>query len=267
VIKLSNAEYHANTDSVSKSMLDKIHKAPACLRDYLDCVQPEPTTAMQFGTVAHTAVLEPEKLICGPDIDRRTKAGKAAAEAFCDKYAEQDVVIVGPDVYYTLMEIAESVRRHPVAARILAQGEAEMSAFGIVEDVRCKARPDWYDAKLGICLDLKTCRGAGPSDFARSVANYRYHVQAAFYTDVMAADGFPIESFVFVAVESAPPFLVGVYVLDSEALEVGRAEYQQDLALYRECVESGTWPGLSERIELITLPAFYKRRESCDEWM
>jgi exodeoxyribonuclease VIII len=267
VIKLTNAEYHANTESVSKSMLDKIHKAPACLRSYLDGERAEPTPAMVFGTAAHTAVLEPDKLICAPKLDKRTKAGKESADIFASLWEGRDVVIVDPDTYDTVRAIAESVRRHPVAARILAQGEAEMSAFGIVEDVRCKARPDWYDAKLGICLDLKTCRGAGPSDFARSVANYRYHVQAAFYTDVMAADGFPIESFVFVAVESAPPFLVGVYVLDSEALEVGRAEYQQDLALYRECVESGTWPGLSERIELITLPAFYKRRESCDEWM
>jgi exodeoxyribonuclease VIII len=266
VIKLSNAEYHANTDSVSKSMLDKIHKAPACLRDYLDCVQPEPTTAMQFGTVAHTAVLEPEKLICGPDIDRRTKAGKAAAEAFCDKYAEQDVVIVGPDVYYTLMEIAESVRRHPVAARILAQGEPELSAFGIVNGVRCKARPDWWDSKLGVVADLKTCQDASPAGFARSVANYRYHIQAAFYTDVMAADGFPIESFVFVAVEKTPPYLVGVYVLDTEALDIGREEYQRDLATYRECMETGIWPGLSERLELITLPRWAKTQTE-EDWI
>jgi PDDEXK-like domain of unknown function (DUF3799) len=265
MIKLTNAEYHDRTDSVSKSMLDKIRKAPACLRAYLDGDRPEPTPAMQFGTAAHTAVLEPEKLVCAPKCDKRTKAGKEAAEDFAAEYAGRDVVIVDPDTRDTVRAIADSVWRHPVAARILAQGEPELSAFGIVEDVRCKARPDWWDSKLGVVCDLKTTTDASPSGFARSVANYRYHIQAAFYTDVMAADGFPIESFVFIAVEKTPPYLVGVYVLDTEALDIGREEYQRDLALYRECMEIGIWPGLSERLELITLPRWAKPQTE-EEW-
>jgi PDDEXK-like domain of unknown function (DUF3799) len=150
--------------------------------------------------------------------------------------------------------------RHPVARRVLSQGEPELSAFGLVDGVPCKARPDHWDARLGVTADLKTTADASPAGFAKSVANFRYHVQAAFYTDVMAAAGVTVESFLFIACERNPPFLVGVYVLDSEALEIGRAEYQRDLALYKECVESGSWPGLSERIELLTLPKWMTRQ-------
>jgi exodeoxyribonuclease VIII len=213
---------------------------------------------MQFGTAAHTAVLEPEKLVCAPKCDKRTKAGKEAADIFASLWEGKDVVIVDPDTYNTVRAIAESVRRHPVAARILAQGEAEMSAFGLVDDVRCKARPDWWSGVMRIVADLKTTNDASPAGVARSVANFRYHVQQPFYTDVMAAEGLAVDSFVFIFVEKTPPFLVGVYVLDTEAVEIGREEYQRDLAMYRECKETGIWPGLSERLELITLPRWAK---------
>jgi hypothetical protein len=267
MIKIPSAEYHDRTDSVSKSMLDKIHKAPAVLRAYLDGERPEPTPAMVFGTAAHTAVLEPEKLVCAPKCDKRTKAGKEAAEDFAAEYAGRDVVIVDPDTRDTVRAIADSVWRHPVARRVLSQGEPELSFFGEIDGIPCKARTDWLNDRTGIIADIKTTNDASPAGVARSVANYRYHVQNSFYTDVTAADGFHVESFVFIFVEKTPPYLVGVYVLDTEALDVGREEYQRDLATYKECVETGIWPGLSERIELITLPAFYKRRESCDEWM
>jgi hypothetical protein len=266
VIRLTNTEYHDRTDYVSKSMLDRIHKAPAVLRDYLDGDRPEPTPAMVFGTAAHAAVLEPERLICMPKFDKRTKAGKEAAAEFEAEHAGRDVVIVEPETYDTVRALAESVRRHPVAARILNQGEPELSAFGIVDGVLCKARPDWWDKSTGICADLKTCQDASPAGFARSVANFRYHVQNAFYPDVMGGEGgVNVESFVFIACERHPPFLVGVYVLDAEALEMGRAEYQQDLALYKECVESGSWPGLSERIEVLSLPKWAVRQPE-DVW-
>jgi hypothetical protein len=260
VIKISSDAYHGRTDHVSKSMLDKLRRAPAVLRAYLDGERPEPTPAMVFGTAVHTAVLEPDKLVCQPKYDKRTKAGKESVEAFASEYSGQDVTIVDVDTYVEVLAIAEAVMRHPVAKTVFSEGQPEMSAFATIGGTQCKVRPDWI-SPTGIVVDLKTTTDASPAGFQRAVANFRYHVQAAFYLDVLAEDGEKADAFIFIAAEKTPPYLVGAYVLDTEAVEAGREEYHRDMDTYRECIESGHWWGLSPRLELLSLPKWAKPQE------
>ena len=110
---------------------------------------------------------------------------------------------------------------------LLAKGDAEVSAYFRDPDTgaQYRIRPDWV-APAGdgvILLDVKTCPDASPTGFAKSIANYRYAVQAAFYSDGWtAATSQTVHAFVFAAVEKEYPFAAAAYILDDESIEQGR---------------------------------------------
>ena len=131
--------------------------------------------------------------------------------------------------------------------------------------VPLRARVDWLrDRAPGrlIIPDYKTASSAHPETFAKSAANYLYHLQDAWYGDGARALGLDEDpAFVFVVQEKTPPYLVTVVELDSDARRAGRALGRRAIATYQACVESGEWPGYSSEIELISLPPWARSRE------
>lgn len=254
---MTNAEYHAQS-SISKSGLDLIRRAPSLFRHRRETPQ-EPTQAMRMGTLVHTTILEPDRMddqiIIAPAVDRRTTAGKAEWAEF--QIAARGREIVTQDELDKLDGIRDAVWAHPAARDALAMlSEVETSIFWTDElsGVDCRCRPDGI-MENGVIVDVKTTKDARPDEFAKSIANYRYHVQAAFYSDgYQQAFGTPPKGFVFVAVETEPPHLVGVYVASQAMILRGRVDYRTDLETYRRCTESDTWPGLSPDPLVIDLP-------------
>lgn len=269
IIREPACAYHARTDRLSKGMLDLIAKSPAHLRASLDGAPRKPTPATEFGTAVHAAVLEPDTLAVRPKLDRRTKAGKTAAKEFAataNDSTATGMLFVDEDTYSRAMAARDGVMRHPTARRLLDDGIPEQTALGEIYGIEVKCRPDWYRPSAGVIVDLKTTADASPDAFARSCANYRYHVQAAWYLDVCEAAGIEAHAFVFIAVESSPPYEAAVYVLDQADVEIGRRTYEHDLETYRRCLESGEWPGYSEHIEVLKLPAWAKPKQPREEY-
>ena len=175
-------------------------------------------------------------------------------------------IVLSPEVWDQLHAMRDAVHNHPAAHALLTSvpGEAEKSVYWIdpITGVLCRCRPDWWREDW-IIPDLKTTDDASPEGFAKSIANWRYDVQAAFYMDgIEQATGKRPKSFVFIAVEKKPPYGVGVYVLDSDSLELGRAQYQHDLRIYAECVRTGEWPGYGDKIQTISLPAWHANKNA-----
>lgn len=175
-------------------------------------------------------------------------------------------IVLSPEQWDQLHEMAAAVHAHPAAGSLLTScpGEAEKSVYWIdaTTGVLCRCRPDWWRDD-NVIVDLKTTEDASPEGFAKSMANYRYDVQAAYYLDgIQQATGKRPKAFVFIAVEKKPPYGVGVYVLDSDSLELGRAQYQHDLRVYAECERSGIWPGYGDKIQTISLPAWHANKNA-----
>jgi exodeoxyribonuclease VIII len=253
---LTNAEYHASP-AISKSGLDLIRKAPALYKWRRENPS-EPTPAMRLGTLTHTAVLEPDlfpstTIVMPESIDRRTSAGKAAWAAFQIQSAGREIVTAEESA--KLAAIRDAVRSHPAAAKALAGSPViEQSIFWDVDGIACRCRPDAVTER-GVIVDLKTTRDASPDGFAKSIHQYRYHVQAAFYSDgYKAAFGEPPRGFVFIAVETEPPYLVAVYVASETMTSRGRIDYQTDLDTFRRCSDANEWPGYSDAPLTIDLP-------------
>ena len=250
----TNTEYHADP-AVSASHLHAVAASP--YHYWKRFVDPnrqrlEPTAAMRLGTLVHCAVLEPDQLlqrygVCGP---RNTKAGKEqAAEmeaAGIEAVSEADMALA--------KSMCAAVREHPAAAALLQSGKAEQSFWwdDQATGLRCKCRPDWCFGST--IVDLKTTTDASPAGFAKSVANFRYHVQQEHYLAGMAAD-----RFIFLAVEKTYPFAVGVYQLDADARAHGAELRRQNMQMIADCRAINEWPGYGTGIEPLSLPSWALR--------
>lgn len=254
-------QYHAHP-AVGHSGLVRIMRSPAHYQEYVTH-PPEPTPAMVFGSAFHVAILEPERFgqtfVVAPKFDRRTKEGKAAAEAWEAENAGKTALTA--EHMAAIEQMVASVRNHAGAAKLLSDGMAEMSGFWNDQEtgIGCKCRPDFLamagETITGI-VDVKTCRDASADGFARAIVNFGYDVQAAFYHDGLKALTGRAIPFYFVAVETEPPYAVAAYKASDEVIEVGRAKYRGALQLLKWCRENDRWPAYQPNgeIETITLP-------------
>jgi len=233
VADLSNADYHAQTEWLSsshlKSLLPERYKTGGSQE------------ALDFGTLVHTVILEPENLgeYVALDADKigvksdgtpaqnptMTAAWKrAVAEAEADGKA----VIAQRDLDRA-WAMRESIVEHETAARLLFSddGTSELSAFAVdVNGIRHRAR---FDRRIpGVIVDLKSTSGRpGRESTARSVIDYGYDLSAAHYLAVADLLGLEVQAFAFVFVSKEPgangKHYVTVCDLDDAFLSRGRA--------------------------------------------
>ena len=265
--RLENADYHRHA-AVSKSHLDQVARSPLHYwARYVDPkrVQPEPTPAMLLGTAVHTHILElnewNQRYIAAPDgIDRRTKAGKEAWAAFEADAAGRTVI--SRDDAELVMAMGRAVHSHPAAAMLLAlPGAAETTWMWHDQPtgLQCKCRPDWLTTDGSLIVDQKTTEDASPAGFRKSIANWRYHVQASWYLDgIEQATGRRPEQFIFICVEKKAPHAVAVYAADAEMIAAGAKQARLDLDTLAVCKAADAWPGYSDQIETISLPAWMR---------
>ena len=264
---LSIEIYHACAGAVSNSGLSDFARSPAHYHAlHLDPRRPveEETPAQLVGQLAHCALLEPaefgKRYAVGPVGDKRLKAWKTWAEDY-PQDEDGSFTLLTPAQAAAAWAMAESAKRNPDVAKLLGKGRPEVSAFWIdkATGLACRCRPDWVSpAGRGVILaDVKTCGDASPAQFARQVARMGYHRQAAFYSDGYAeASGLPVLGFVFIAIETAWPYLSSAVMLDDESLAKGREEIAALLPRFAACKASNAWPGYSDAIELVSLPAW-----------
>jgi hypothetical protein len=171
-----------------------------------------------------------------------------------------------PSDYAAALAMAEAVKDHPLAKKLLRTGLPERTLIWRDEatGVMCRAKADWLRPD-GI-VDLKTCESAAPDALSKSAHNYGYAIQTAFYLRGLWATsgrfGEPPAFFVHIAVEKTPPYLVHVNQLTERAMAWGDRQVSQALEIYRDCTAAGQWPGYPlDEITDIDLPAWIRTEE------
>lgn len=148
--------------------------------------------------------------------------------------------------YKNMMGMLKAVTNHHTAGGLLEGAFVEESHFVTDENgILRKCRPDIITANRVIMPDLKTTDDVSEVGFGRTIAQRRYHVQAAFYLDIMFmlyGDDAP-QHFCFIAAQNKRPYDVAVHWLDDEQIAIGRALYQRDLARLVECRNTNRWLG------------------------
>jgi len=252
------AEQYHELKGFSKSWMDKLRRSPAHLFDSIHGGAYEPTDAQKLGTAVHCCALESERFkkeyVTGPDVSGATKEYKA----FKREAEAKDLTVFNVRDMRWCQAIADRVRRHPLIKSVLKDPHwIEPSLIWDIDGYVCKCRPDLVSLKHRIIFDLKTTKDGSPVGFAREIARYHYHTQAAWYMDAMQKiTGEDWDEFWFIAAEKKRPFLSSVYRIDSrsKAYRLGRDEYIKCFDIYCNCMKSGTWPGYGHEAMSVELP-------------
>lgn len=262
------ATYHERVLGLaSKGALDLVRRSPAHYKQWIDGDpdasddDEDESRVFAFGKAFHCALLEPERFIEAYTVepafgDCRKKENKAARDAW--RKENEGALKLTMREHLACRRMAESIRRHSRASKLLLGGQAEVTARWRDEDtgLECKARADYLVEERGLLVDVKTTENASYEAFRRSIANYGYHRQDAFYRAGFAAAGVKIEHFVFVVVEKTAPYAVAVYTLDEDGCAAGRLAVRDSLETLADCLERNDWAAYPEDIRVIDLPAY-----------
>lgn len=263
---MPEAEYHSHpalSCSGAKKLLPP--SCPALFRWEQDHPRPS-TKAFDEGHAAHQLVLGTGPEIVVVDHDNwRTKS----AQTQRDEAHERGAVPLLTKEFEPIQQMAAALRAHPVACRLLDRdrGRPEQSLFTVDRDtgVELRARLDFLPhpviGRRLLLTDYKTSISADPEKFRKAAADYGYHQQDSWYSDIVRAVGLDAQpAFVFIVQSKAAPYLVTVVELDDKAKEIGRALNRRAINTYAECVRTSRWPGYAEEVVQVSLPGWTVRQ-------
>lgn len=236
---IDEVTYHGDRTSLSVSGAKTLLRAPALFKWQQD--HPVFKAVFDVGSAAHALVLGRgmDNVYVAPFDNWQTKAAQTER-----KLARDDGLSpVLPAEWLTVCHMAEVLAKHRLAMDLLSEGEPEVSAYAPDETtgVMRRCRFDWLAPT--ILSDYKTAVTSEPNAFGRAAASFSYHMQHAWYIDVARDLGHPAEAFAFIVQEREPPYLVSVVELEPAAVERGRELNRRALERFRDCTDSGLWPG------------------------
>lgn len=263
---VSRAEYHRDRTCTSNGALNDFRRSIPLHhgRYVLGTIHgKEPTEAMSMGTALHTLVLEPHKwqaeiAITPEGIDRRTKIGKADWASF--QATSGGKTIITQEQADVCHAMRDAILADETAAAVLSlPGPVEQPIRWRDEESGLWVRNllDKWVPSIGTVVDLKTSSDPTPSEFARSVANFKYHCQAALYKrGAEAVYGVPCD-FLFVVVGTETPHEVACFQLDSEGMELGERLNRDALNELAERRRTNNWASrTANRVTRIALPKY-----------
>jgi len=251
-------EWRSCKDYISKSGLVKIKESP----DHYKNGEPyQDTPDKIWGKMYHCFVLEPDEFEKRYYVLDDSKiiisiggAKPRATKKYDEWYAEQEHLMVNKEVIkkddYDRMEAMKyKLMSHPYARMLITNGVAEKGIIGEIKTpvgtIGVKLIPDYRKDGKHIISELKTCADASKLGFQKDAAKYDYHIQAAFFSDMVELfhnDNRPV-SFIFIAQEKKKPFAFNLFEASPQFIGQGRYEYEMLLQLYKYCLDNDKWPG------------------------
>jgi exodeoxyribonuclease VIII len=239
------------------------------------------TEAIRFGRAYHAFVLTPgefqNEYFVMNDIEvyaqlinkgykspRMTKEYKEWAAAEGVKAGARTTI--DGEQYQKMVDMSAVLTSYPFARKLLQGGVAEIGYAGTIEtiagEIEIKMKPDYVNNDKAVIVDLKTAADSSAAGFARAAASYDYHIQAAFYKDMMQLKDATSYSFFFVAQETEKPYAVNVFEASDQFINQGKYEYELLLSLYKYCLDNNRWPSYEVfnqnkyGIQQLDLPAY-----------
>lgn len=253
--------YNGNRSKYFSSTAAKtlIKDSAADLKHQMDNPSNEVKPAFILGNAVHSLVLEgtvafQNDFVIGGPKDNKGKEFGMKSDAFAGRRKAVNAEgkeLITREEYKKAWAMKKSVYNHTLAASILDKKItiAERVIRTNFMDVDCQVRYDLISRRVGI-PDLKTC--ADLRWFQRDVLyKYGYIYQAGFYQLIAhsVAPEFGYLPFMFIAVESKPPYKVGVFPMKANDMAYCRMKVMDAFLKFKECKESGVWPtGYEETI-------------------
>jgi len=238
---LNNQTYH-NGPGISSSNIRRFSQSQLhALEEVI-----EPTSAMNFGSAAHSLIVEGEgafysDVVCitGSPYTNTNKALKK------ESLAKGLTVINEKDkdtIYSMRGSLVPEARAHLNPEKDYPDtldSPYEVSIYWYEQGLLCKTRADVVlnplDKPHGenaiVLVDYKTTIDCSVRGFTGSVRRYSYDLQAAWYKRGFEKAGFQVHDFIFVAQEKKPPYANKLFKMNHTDMEVGwnfLSEYLDD---------------------------------------
>jgi hypothetical protein len=207
--------------------------------------KPEPKAAFDIGHAAHAMLLEGGKGITVCDYDNWiTKAAKE----------ERDMARFQGFTPVLIADFERTAEMAAIAAEMLktigadvSKTSNEVTMIAQIDGATCRTRPDILAGNL--IIDYKTT-GKPLDQFAKQACSFGYDLQSAMYLDVAKAIEEPCE-WLFLVQETAAPYPCQIFRPTREFLEVGKRKFKEALAIWKNCIETGCWPGYPKDVQLL----------------
>jgi hypothetical protein len=289
---------YRRTEGLSQSAMKELLTSPAHFQAAYG-PNPEPrfaSAAMIWGSALHAKVLEPEKFD-NLYFDRSCKAKEPTIKDLKEMLDEAQIEYIktakkpelesllwpegkkkdartsmDPKDFENVNRAAEALRSHDITGEWFCPGIEkyrewnEVSMYAKTEQgLIVKGRVDRLlvtDDKIMI-LDLKTTQDASFKGFQKSVANFNYDLQAAWYLDLTRrcfGNERPIE-FLFCAIEKKAPFGISVYRASEQLVRSGQQKMSRACEIYLQCMALDYWPSYDPIINDMSLPGWAVQRE------
>lgn len=228
----------------------------------------EATSAMETGSLVH-AILSgnaADEIAVGEFDNYLTKAAKEWRESI---RAAGKIPVLRDD-YQAALDCAEMVRERCAEGLTSSPFDGcarhEVTAIWQEGDTFCRARYDVLhvdEHKNATAWDWKSTADISDRGIERTVAKYRYDIQAAFYLRGLEALGFKVPqlSFVFVFFETVVPFTVRRVVLSGEYLQQARKEVSQAIALWQQCLAANSFPTTPPDTLTVEIPHYLSEND------
>jgi len=280
---IENKDYH-QSNGVSSSKLGLLLDCPAKYNN----IQKTKAT-LDFGTAFHMYFLEREEFQAKYGVlhekNGATKAAKEEKKLLIEKGYDSFVKKAELDAFE---KMTQTILSDPISDALFNADDEhyiEHSGFWKFKSVLCKCRPDYLLIKnnQAFVIDIKTTTDCSPEKIARSIADWSYHRQAAFYVDgIKEITGIDevhaLHFFIEKPMDGAALWnqqqmaanalqCLPVTIPESD-LEQGRREYKQALFNYQKFMNENLMPGykkmaqikLAEQLDFVEigLPHFKK---------
>ena len=216
-------------EPLSFSSLKAFSRSPLQFLEY-KAKKSKPTPAMEFGTLVHRSVLEPDKYADSVAIWEGRRAGKNY-EAFCSLHINKDVIT--PQRALEVKECQTRLQEHPLAGGLLedldkTEVEFTINHLGLPHRGFIDGILPWA------IVDLKVTKAVDHYSLQKTIWQYKYHMQAAIYERAAVLMGYEPEAYFIIAVESAPPYHVAVVELEPHYIARGHLEWEGLLQVYKD---------------------------------
>lgn len=297
---------YRKANGISQSELKEVLRSPAhwAARYGPDASPTFPSIAMIIGTALHCKLLEPEvfdsQFVDRSSLDKELNVTQLKA-ALDDEGIEYKKSAKKPELealvypggkpvdkrqslsaedFAIVQGMAEATRSHPIAGNWFDPGrknfrrgnelsmyvEPSSETFGLP----IKGRLDRLEktADGWMILDLKTTDDASPATFQKKAYTMGYHIQAAFYSDlvrtVLETDNV---EFMFCAMERRRPHGIALYKAGEDMIELGRKQYKKALRTLAYCHQQEHFPGYDTEVRILELPGWATNYHPSDPHM
>lgn len=266
--EMTAATYHADpcaspslSSTTARTLLFKSPAHAAREHPKLGGERSEETTAMSTGTLVHALLSGTNRIEVEDFPDYKTKAARDWRNAV----TATGGIAVLQGAFLEAHAVAHSVRTRAAIGiyntPFAATAKHEVTAIWREKNIFCRARYDCLNITDHVAdiWDWKTTNDISDRGIEKSIAKYRYDIQAAFYLRGLESlmPGYRGRtSFIFVFVESSAPYTVRRVVLQPSYLQAANKCVSGAIDTWARCIKANDFPMLAPDTLAVELPAW-----------